>query len=431
MGLVGKQLILSNGSAMVIFRILIDSLHQAIQQLVNSKLRSFLTLLGITIGIFCVIAVLSAVDSLEDNIVQSFEKLGNDVIYIDKWPWQEEPGQNYWKYMARPTPDIEDLKAIQARSKLAECASLAVFLPGSMVKHSDNYVEGAYLAGITEDYSRVIQLDILEGAYFNSRSFRTGDNEVILGHKLAEALFPKGDAVGKRVKMYGQYFQVVATLRKEGKSLLDIMPNDEAIFLPFNAARKLVSIHSGSNWGTLVNVKAKKGVDLEELKLEVASIIRPVRGLKPTEKNNFAVNELTMLTSIVESVFKVINYAGFFIGMFAMLVGAFGVANIMFVSVKERTPLIGIKMALGAKRYFILLEYLFEAIMLCIIGGIVGLVFVWLILQIASKALDFPIYISFQNVILGVSLSVLIGLIAGIIPAVNASRMDPVEAIRK
>ena len=416
---------------MLILRILIDSLNQALQQLVNSKLRSFLTLLGITIGIFCVIAVLSAVDSLEDNIVQSFQKLGNDVIYIDKWPWQEEPGQNYWKYLARPTPDQEDLHAIQTRSKLAEYASLVVFLPGSSVKYNSFYVDGAYLAGITDDYHQVIQLDIQDGSYFSPRSFRSGDDEVILGAKLAEALFPRGDAVGKRVKMYGQYYQVVATLKKEGKSLLDIMPNDEAMFIPFNAARKLVSIHSGSNWGTLVNVKAKSGVDLEELKLEVASIIRPVRGLKPTEKNNFSVNELTMLTTIVESVFKVINFAGFFIGMFAMLVGAFGVANIMFVSVKERTPLIGIKMALGAKRYFILLEYLFEAIMLCIIGGIIGLVLVWGILMIASKALEFPIYISFQNILLGVSLSVLIGLIAGIIPAINASRMDPVEAIRK
>lgn len=416
---------------MVLFRILIDGLSQALQQLTNSKLRSFLTLLGITIGIFCVIAVLSAVDSLEDNIVQSFDKLGNDVIYVDKWPWQEEPGQNYWKYLARPNPDMEDLRAIQERSKLAEAASLVVFLPGSVVKHADNYVEGAYLAGITEDYNRVIQLDLLEGSYFSARAFQTGNNEVILGNKLAEALFPKGDAIGKKLKLKGQYFVVSGVLKKEGKSLLRIMPNDEAIFIPFNTARKLVSIHAHSNWATLINVKAKNNAELEELKLEIASIIRPVRGLKPLDKNDFAVNELTMLTSIVEGVFKVINYAGFFIGMFAMLVGAFGVANIMFVTVKERTPLIGIKMALGAKRYFILLEYLFEAIMLCIIGGFIGLLLVWLVLTLVGKLLEFPMYISVENIILGLSLSIFIGLVSGIIPALNASRMDPVEAIRK
>lgn len=416
---------------MIFFRILSDSLTQAIQQLTGNKLRSFLTLLGITIGIFCVIAVLSAVDSLRDNIVQSFEKLGNDVIYIDKWPWQEDPGQNFWKYMARPSPDIDDLKAIESKSKLAEAASLMVFIPGKTVKYLNNYVEGAYLCGITDHYDKTIKFEFSDGSYFSSRSFQLGSNEAILGNKLAEALFPKGDGVGKTVKFFGQNYVVSGILKAEGKSIIDVMPNDEAIFIPFNSAKKLVNIHANSNWGTLLNLKAKKGVDIDELKLEAAGIIRPVRGLKPKDKNNFSVNEITMLTTIVEGVFKVINFAGFFIGMFAMLVGAFSVANIMFVSVKERTPLIGIKMAIGAKRHFILMEYLLEAIILCIIGGIVGLALVWSILSLASKALDFPMYISVYNISLGIFLSIAIGIISGIIPALKASRMDPVEAIRK
>lgn len=153
--------------------------------------------------------------------------------------------------------------------------------------------------------------------------------------------------------------------------------------------------------------------------------------MKPREKDNFSINRITMLTNLVDKVFGVINFAGFIIGLFSMLVGAFGVANIMFVSVKERTNLIGIKMAIGAKRYFILLEYLIEAIILCIIGGLVGLFIVWAALFILSKLLEFPIYMSFQNIALGISLSILIGIVAGIIPAIIASRMDPVEAIRK
>ncbi|MBK6546726.1 MAG: ABC transporter permease [Saprospiraceae bacterium] len=416
---------------MIFFRILSDSLRQAIQQLISNRLRSFLTLLGITIGIFCVIAVLSAVDSLQDNIVQSFEKLGNDVIYIDKWPWQEDPGQNFYKYMARPTPDINDLKAIESKSKLYQAASLTVFLPGRTIKYQDQFVEGAYMAGITEDYEQVIKMEFEDGSYFSPKDFQVGSNQTILGNKLAESLFPNGNGVGKEVRLFGQYFQIIGILKKEGKSILDIMPNDEAAFIPFNTARKLVSINPSSTWGTLVNVKAKKGVDLDELKYEVASILRPNRGLRPKEKNNFAINELTMLTNIVDSVFGVINFAGFIIGLFAMLVGAFGVANIMFVSVKERTNLIGIKMAIGAKRYFILLEYLLEAIILCIIGGIIGLLLVWIILTIISSLVDFPIYMSLENVFLGFALSIIIGIIAGIIPAISASRMDPVEAIRK
>lgn len=416
---------------MIFFRILHDSLRQALQQLTGNKLRSFLTLLGITIGIFCVISVLSSVDSLEDNIVQSFEKLGNDVIYIDKWPWEEDPGQNFWKYMARPAPGIADLNAIQAKSKLSEAASLTVFIPGRTIKYREQFVEGAYMAGITEDYEKIIKLDYEDGAYFTQRDFNLGSNQAILGNKLAEALFPQGNGVGKEVKIFGQIFQVSGVLKREGKSILDVMPNDEAVFIPYNTARKLININSNSNWGTLVSVKSKRNGDLEELKYEIASIIRPIRGLKPKDKNNFSVNELTMLTNLVDSVFGVINFAGFIIGLFAMLVGAFGVANIMFVSVKERTNLIGIKMAVGAKRYFILLEYLFEAIILCIVGGIIGLLLVWLVLSIISKLLDFSIYMAWQNVALGFFLSIIIGIIAGIVPASVASRMDPVEAIRK
>ena len=193
----------------------------------------------------------------------------------------------------------------------------------------------------------------------------------------------------------------------------------------------MININSNSSWGTMLNVKAKRGEDLEEMKYELASIIRPVRGLKPRDEDNFAINQVTMLTSIIESVFKVLNIAGFVIGLFAMLVGAFGVANIMFVSVKERTPLIGIKMALGAKRYFILLEYLAEAVILCLVGGIAGLLMVWGILSLFSIILHFEMYISMTNILIGVILSIIIGIISGIVPALHASRMDPVEAIRK
>lgn len=416
---------------MIVFRVLKESLRQAEQQLVSNKLRSFLTLLGITIGIFCVIAVLSAVDSLEDNLVESFEKLGNDVLYIDKNTWTEDPGNNYWKYMARPSPNLEDLKAIQRKSKLAQFSSLSVFIPSSQIKTGKTYVEGAYFAGITEDYDRVIKMEFEDGRYFSSAEFQNGSDQIIVGNKLATGLFPRGDAVGKEVKAMGRKFTIVGVLKIEGASLINIMPVDEAAFFPYKTMRKMININSNSNWGTMLNVKAKRGEDLEEMKYELASIIRPVRGLKPRDEDNFAINQVTMLTSIIESVFKVLNIAGFVIGLFAMLVGAFGVANIMFVSVKERTPLIGIKMALGAKRYFILLEYLAEAVILCLVGGIAGLLMVWGILSLFSIILHFEMYISMTNILIGLILSIIIGIISGIVPALHASRMDPVEAIRK
>jgi putative ABC transport system permease protein len=415
----------------IFLRVLSESFSQAIQQLTGNRLRSFLTLLGITIGIFCVISVLAAVDSLEDNIVNSFEKLGTDVIYISKEPWTEDPGQNYWKYISRPAPGIEDLKAIERKSRMAEYASLAVFLPGSMIKAERNYVEGAYFAGISQDYDKIVKLDFEEGRYFSPNEMQDGSEQIILGYKLAESLFEGKSGVGTRIKAFGKYFTVCGILKKEGKSLIDMMPTDEAAFLPWNTMAKIISIHKNANWGTMLNVKAFRGVDLEELKLEIASILRPVRGLKPSNPDNFAINQITMLTNIISKVFGVMNTAGFIIGMFAMLVGAFGVANIMFVSVKERTPLIGIKMALGARRVYILQEYLLEAIILCLVGGIAGLGLVQAVMFVLTHAMGIEMFVSWSNILAGLILAIIIGLIAGIAPALQASRMDPVEAIRK
>ncbi len=416
---------------MVIFQIVQDCFRQARHQLTSNKLRSFLTLLGISIGIFCIIAVMSAVDSLEKNIIQSFEKLGNDVLYVDKWSWSEEPGTNYWKYINRPNPSMEDFEAIQHKSKLMEAASLMVFMPGKTVKARTTYVEGSYMAGITEDYNKVVKFDCEEGRYFSNSDFQTGANVVVIGNSLAKALFPKDDGIGKEVKVYGQYYKVIGILAPEGESLINVMPYDEAIFVVWNNAKKIVNVGQGSNVGTLMSVKSKSGVDIDELKYELASILRPVRSLRPKDEDNFSINKISILTNIVSSVFGMLNLAGIFIGSFSMLVGAVGVANIMFVSVKERTPLIGIKMAIGAKRQYILLEYLIEAVILCIFGGLIGVFLVWIILLGVSKAVSFEIEMSVFNILVGLILSIFIGLIAGIFPALKASRMDPVEAIRK
>ncbi|NOT37165.1 MAG: FtsX-like permease family protein [Saprospiraceae bacterium] len=416
---------------MILLRILKESLIQALQQLISNKLRTFLTLLGIIIGIFCVITVLSAVDSLQNNIIKSFQKLGTDVIYIDKFSWSEEPGQSFWKYMARPYPSLRDLEAIQEKSKLSEKSAYMVFVPGKMVKHEGNYVEGAYLLGITEEYNQILKVEIGEGRYLSSLEFSRGSNQAILGTSVAETLFPNGDGLGKEIQAYGQKFTIVGLIKPEGKSIINVMETDQAILLPVNSIKKLVNINSNDTWGSLLAIKAKNQNQMEELKYEIASILRPIRGLKPKDKDNFSSNQVSVLTNIIESVFGVLNLAGFAIGFFAMLVGAFGVANIMFVSVKERTSIIGIKMAIGAKRYYILLEYLLEAVILCIIGGIIGIIIVWLMMMILTQVLKFDLFLSGTNVLLGVGLSVIVGIVSGLMPALIASRMDPVEAIRK
>ncbi|HLF62177.1 MAG TPA: ABC transporter permease [Saprospiraceae bacterium] len=416
---------------MLLFKAIYESIVQAVQELNSNKLRSFLSSLGITIGIFCIISVLSAVDSLERNISDSFEKLGNDVLYVDRQPWNEDPESNWWKYMRRPAPDYEDYEVLKANVKRAEFASLTIFIPGRTIEFGSSHVRGGYMAGLTYDYADISRLEFQDGRYFTPYEYETGANKVILGFSVADELFRSIDPIGKTVKMAGQKFQVIGVLKKEGNSLINIFQYDQAILISFHTAKKLVNVKTGSTWGTMLNVKARPGVELVDLRDEVTGVLRAHRKLKPKEESNFAINELSMFTNLLRPVFGMMNVVGFVIGLFAMIVGAFSVANIMFVSVKERTNIIGIKKALGAKRGIILLEFLIEAILLCIVGGLFGLGVVMLVLRFVSGVFHYEMFVSTGNIIAGLMGAIVIGVIAGIIPAMQAARMDPVEAIRK
>ena len=416
---------------MRILQVVWESIVQAVQELNGNKLRSFLSSLGITIGIFCIISVLSAVDSLQDNISQSFEKLGSDVVYVDKNPWTEDPGHNWWKYRRRPDPDYEDYKALKERVKNAEFASLSVFIPGRTVEYGTSHVRGAYMAGITYDYFDITKLEFDKGRYFTNYEYESGANRVILGNRIADELFRGQDAVGRMVKISGQKFQVIGVLKQEGNSLIDFFQFDEAILISWNTAKKLVNVRNGSTWGTSLNVKARPGVELADLRDEVTGVLRAHRKLRPREEDNFSVNQLSMLTDLIEPIFAVMKMVGFVIGIFAIIVGAFSVANIMFVSVKERTNIIGIKKALGATRGVILLEFLAEGVLLCVVGGLIGMVVVMLVMKVISGIFEFEMFVSVGNILLGVGGAIIVGIISGIIPALQAARMDPVEAIRK
>jgi putative ABC transport system permease protein len=416
---------------MRIFKIIWESSVQAVQELNGNKLRSFLSSLGITIGIFCIISVLSAVDSLQYNISQSFEKLGSDVIYVDRVPWTEDPGDNWWKYRRRPAPDHDDYVALKTRVKGAEYASLTIFIPGRTIEFKSSHVQGAYMAGITYDYADITKLEYDAGRYFTPYEYTSGANRVILGNQLANDLFREIDPIGRMVKIAGQRFQVIGVLQKEGSSLINIFNYDEAVLIGFNTAKKLVNVRSGTNWGTLMNVKARPGVAMADLEDEVRGVMRAHRKLRPSEDDNFSINELSMFTDILDSFFGVMKFIGFLIGLFAIIVGAFSVANIMFVSVKERTNIIGIKKALGARRWVILLEFLVEAVLLCIAGGLLGLGVVMLAMKVLSGVFNYEMFLSVANISWGVIGAIIIGTIAGIIPALQAARMDPVEAIRQ
>ena len=415
---------------MIILRVFTESIAQAFQQLRSNRMRSFLSLLGISIGIFCIIGVLSAVDSLEDNVRGSLEKLGNDVVYVKKWPWRDASG-DWWKLIKRPNPDYQDYERIQERSQTAALTSFHVVIGFKTVKFGSSSVEGAVLIGSSYEFDEMFKLEYDKGRYFSPNEYYYGSNKMVMGYKVAEELFENIDPIGRTVKMMGRKYEIIGVFEQAGDDLLNPLDFDDVVLVSYPNARGLANLKAKQIFDTSVTVKASESVSMQQLKDEVKGILRAKRRLKPMEDDDFSLNELSMISSVFDSFFGVLNLIGIIIGLFAMLVGIVSVANIMFVSVKERTNIIGIKKALGAKRFVILLEFLIESIILCIIGGVVGLGLVAVIIKALSNAIEFDMYLSFGNMVLGVVVSVIVGIISGAIPAMQAARMDPVEAMRQ
>jgi putative ABC transport system permease protein len=377
--------------------------------------------------------VLSAVNSLEYSIRSSFKKLGDNVIYVSTMPWGEDPRENFWKYMRRPEASYLDFLSIKKNCKSAEIASFNVFIGNAATESTTGNASGVFYIGVTEDYKEMFGLNFQFGRYFSDNEFYHGTNEAVIGYEVYKALFKEGeDPSGKKIKAKGQKLTVIGVLKKEGKDLINPINFDNVVIIPYNAARKYVNLSTSEfNRGrTSISVKAKPDVSVKQLEDELTGVLRSSRKLKPKEESNFALNTLSIISNLLGSVFGVINIAGLFIGGFAIFVGMFSVANIMFVSVKERTNIIGIKKALGAKKYVILIEFLVESVVLCLIGGIIGIILVYLASLAASAIFEFKIFLSARNFSLGIGLALISGIFAGIIPALSAARMEPVEAMR-
>ncbi len=412
---------------MLYFRLIKESFLFALDSLIVNKLRTILSLLGITIGIFAMVSVFTMVDSLENNIRGSVQSLGDNVIYIQKMPWNFAPDQPWWDYIRRPHPKIEEYKMVQKMSQNAEAVAMALG-GGATVKYKNNSIENISGMGVTHEYNLIWDLKIEQGRYLTELESRTGRPVAIIGADIAENLFPGTDPIGKKFKLKGRKLEVIGILEKEGQ---DMMGNskDKNVFMPLQFARNFFQIR-GHNSGTIIMVKAKENVSNNELIDELTGIMRSARKLKPKVKDNFALNELSMISNVFDGMFSFINTVGFIIGLFSIVVGGFSIANIMFVSVKERTSLIGIQKSLGAKNYFILFQFLFESIFLCLIGGIVGLILIFIGTLLMTYGADFEVTLGIKNLLIGLGLSSVIGIISGIIPSVRASRLDPVEAIR-
>lgn len=412
-----------------LLQISITSFKMAFIELKANKLRTFLSLLGITIGIFCIVAVSAVLDSLEKSIRTNVASLGSDVIYLSKWPWTDEGGEyKWWQYMNRPVLKVKDLKALEAKAQTLRYATLLYNRNNVTAKQNQYSVEGITCYATTPNFEKMQNFEIAKGRYFQPQELNGGNNMVVLGYNVERELFPGGNSIGKTVSLMGRNFTVIGSMKKCGDNIAGF-EFDSGIIISYFAAAAIEDVNSPDAGITLM-AKAKPGFGSEDLSTESEGILRAAHKIEPGAKNDFSINKLSQITDRLNKVFGMINIVGIIIAAFSLLVGGFGIANIMFVTVKERTKIIGLKKAIGAKQIAILIEFLMEAIALCLIGGCIGILFVAMLALIFTYGMDFKVSLSLQNIVYGISISTIIGIIAGFVPAYSASKLDPVVAIR-
>jgi putative ABC transport system permease protein len=411
------------------WRIILESVKMAFQALVSNKLRTILSLLGVTIGIFSIVFVLAVVDSMEANMRESLESVGSDVMMIKKWPMGPEDGKEeyeWWKFMSRREPSTKDMAQLGARLTTAQALAYESGT-SQTAKFEGNYLEGVWVNGVTFYYNQTRTVKIEKGRYFTEHECDGGRAVCIIGYTVAQELFGKGESLDKEITIAGLKLRVIGQMKKEGASLFG-NGMDQTIIVPVGYAIRWMNVEEVD--GSIM-IKAKSTSNADDLKGEVIQQFRAIRGIKPGGDNDFSIIEAKMISDVLDQIVGVFNTAGMFIGIFAIVVGAFSIANIMFVSVKERTNLIGIQKALGAKKVFILIQFLTEAISLCIMGGMMGLGLVYVSILGLNAAFEMDFILPIERVFMGIGISVIVGLIAGILPAGTAANLDPVEAMRK
>lgn len=406
--------------------ILRNSLRLTFQELRVNKLRTALSLTGVAFGIFCIIGVLATVNSLERNIQDEVKSLGSNTIYIDKWDYSGGPDQPIWKFRARPAANFEEAGMIRERAVLLDDISF-LMQTGTSISHKDDLLQSVSVYGIVESQMTIQPLSFESGRFLTSSEFQNGTNVCLIGFTNAEQLFGNSErALGKQIDIKGKKVTIVGVIKKEGKNFIG-WDYDNCVMLPYKFCKTIFDV---TNTNPILIAKGKDGVPASALSDELKGIMRQIRRLSPTQEDNFSLNSVEAFSKAISESFVMINVVGSIIGGISLIVGMFGIANIMFVTVRERTSVIGLKKAIGAKKSSILFEFLLEAAVLCIIGGAFGLFFVYILTLILSGPLNFPVYISLPMLITTVIICICVGVLAGIIPASQAAKMDPVAAIR-
>ncbi len=407
--------------------ILWNSFKMALGELKANKLRTILSLLGVTFGIFCIIGVLATVDSLKRKVQGDIKQIGSNCIYLDKWEYGGGDNYPWWKYINRPVPKEEEMHFIKEKSYLS--GNIA-FLCRQMstASYEDNILSNISIFGSTEDFSKIQSIETQSGRYLSDGEFNSGTPSVVIGNEIATQLYGSPNvAVGKEITLKGRKLLITGIIKKQGQSFVNVFDFDNSIVVPYKYFATVFNVDKSD---PSILIQGKEGIATKALQNELEGVVRQVRKLKPMQDDNFSLNDISSFADKMDALFGSINLGGWAIAGLSLIVGAFGVANIMFVTVRERTSQIGLKKALGAKRRTILTEFLIESAFLCIIGGLIGLFFVWILATVLSTFLPFPIFIAPSIISLALSICIILGVLSGIIPASIAAKMDPVVAIR-
>ena len=408
-----------------------EAFRIALEQLQSHKVRSLLTALGVIIGIVAVTLMGTAIKGIDKGFTNSLDMLGQDTLYIEKWPWKDV-GDDWVKYRNRPDIDLDDSARINEWIQRTPESRLRVAAPSKVgffnVKRGDRSAPDIYVNGTTADFAMINTADIRLGRFFTYAEEAGGQNVILLGHDVAESLFPEGSerAIGQRVALSGLKFTVIGVIARQG-SFLGLQSFDKQVIIPLPALQRFYSRDRNNN----IRVQVAPDADIELAADELTGLYRRLRGLLPGEENNFEVNRSEALEEQLGPVKSALALAGFFVTGLALFVGAIGIMNITFVSVKERTREIGTRRAIGARRQAILLQFLIEAVSICLLGGFIGLSLAYGLKTAIAKAFPaFPFTFSTDLVVLAFVLSVLTGVLSGLAPAWQAARLDPANALR-
>jgi len=407
---------------------LTESWKIAAAQMRANKTRSMLTALGVIIGIVAVTLMGTAITGIQIGFDQSMAVLGDDVLYVDQQPWIRR--DDWWNFRSRKKIQTEYAETLNRMIGANEKSNLLLAVPAASwfrtVKNGENVVNNVYILGTTSDFTAISTVDCAKGRFFNELESRGGTDVVVIGYDIADALFPSDDPINKSVLINGHPFKVIGVNTRQG-TFLGLFSWDSMVAIPLTSFKRYFTAKSESE----IRVKVKDKTKLAEAKDELIGYMRRVRALPPEKANDFAINEQQAFKSTLDPVKNSIAVAGLFITGLSLFVGAIGIMNITFVSVKERTKEIGTRKALGARRRTILLQFLIESTALCLVGGLIGLLIAYVVCMGTRAAFpSFPIQFSVGLVVTSMIVSVMTGLVSGFAPAWSASRLDPVTALR-